>query len=241
MISSKHLLELRKYPNSLYHQLKVEFIFHSNRMEGSTFTEEQLGMLLDKGIVVGEHKLEDIKETSNSLEVFEEMVNTFNDPITEDLLLKLHSILKKGTKDEEAGLSGVWKIYDNKILGVPVKLTPPLLVRERIKDLIYRWEISTKSLSDIAKFHVDFEQIHPFQDGNGRIGRFIMLKQCLENGVVPIVVDSEYSAEYKRELGNSQITGDTTSFIEVLERCQTRFMQKEIVLNTIQTLKDKGL
>lgn len=241
MITGKHLLELRKYPNSLYFYLKVEFLFHSNKMEGSTFTEEQLGLLLDKRIVVGEHELEDVKETANSLELFELMVNTLEEPITDDLLLKYHNTLKKGTKDEQAGLSGTWKIYDNRIVGVPVKLTPPSLVRERIKDLLYRWEVSNKLLPDIAEFHVEFEQIHPFQDGNGRIGRFIMLKQCLENGIIPIVVDTEYVMEYRQELGNAQLSGDRTGFIKVLEKCQLRFMQKEIVLNTLQSLNDRGL
>ncbi len=237
MLRSTHMQELKKYPNSLYYWMKVEFLFHSNKLEGSTFTEEQLALLMDKGIVLGEHKLEDIKETANSLELFEYMVENLNEPVTEDLILSFHKVLKKGTKEEEAGLAGIWKKYENKILGIAVKLAHPSEVRERIKDLLYRWEHSNQAFEDIALFHVDFEKIHPFQDGNGRVGRFLMLKQCFDSGISPIVIDWAFSKQYKESLGKAQVTGDMTDFLSVLIQCQQRFETKDILQSTLKAFE----
>ncbi len=226
MLNTTHLRELRKFPNSLYYFLKIEFLFHSNKLEGSTFTEEQLDLLMDKGIVHGEHRLEDVKETANSLELFEVMVDSLGVPIDEELILHFHRVLKKGTKDDEVGLAGIWKKYENRISGSSVKLAHPLEVREAIKNLLFRWEASPKDLQSIGQFHIDFEQIHPFQDGNGRVGRFLMIKQCFDSEISPIVIDSVFSREYKSSLNKAQLGEGTDDFLDILQKCQDRFNEK---------------
>lgn len=236
MLNKKHLLELRKARNSLYYYLKCEFLYHSNKIEGSTFSTEQLALLMDKEIVEGSHRLEDVIETSNSLLLFDYMISTLGDPITEDLLLEFHKILKKNTADESIGAVGVWKKYKNHISGSQVKLAEPHQVLESIKNLNFGWEVSEKTFEAIVDYHVKFEKIHPFQDGNGRVGRFIMLKQCFENEITPIVVDSDYNKSYKQALEKAQITGEHQLLYDVFRICQDWFANKDIVKGTIEDL-----
>lgn len=237
MLNKESLMILKSIPNSLYEELKIQFLFHSNKIEGSTFTEKQLHWLLDKHIVDGSHDVNDVLETINSVELFEEVVSTLGEEITEELIIRIHAILKKGTKDEDAGLAGTWKKYSNRISGTSVKLSSPQEVLEHIRNLIYWWNVSDKNFKSIVEFHVKFEQVHPFQDGNGRVGRFLMLKQCFENNVNPIVLDSELAKEYREALGKAQLEKDTVPLEAILNMCSQRFMSRPIVTDTLNELR----
>ena len=116
--------------------------------------------------------------------------------------------------------------YENRLLNTDIKLCEPHLVESMMFNLIEDWKSSTKDIYAIADFHQKFEHIHPFQDGNGRIGRFIILRQCLEDNIDLIAIDNEYNKEYKEALYYAQTTDDVNKLVKVFEKCQTRLDEK---------------
>ncbi|MCI8832916.1 MAG: cell filamentation protein Fic [Clostridia bacterium] len=222
-ISIDTMQKLSKIKNSVYDDIKIEYLYHSNKLEGSTFSIQQLNILLEQNMVTGEHSVNDVQETINSLELFDFVIDTLNEKLTPRLLREYHSILKKNTSDENYGFVGVYKKIPNKLRGVNIELAKPYEVEELVEKLL---EKEIKELYDIANFHQQFEKIHPFQDGNGRIGRFIMLKQCIENSIDLIAIDDEYNKEYRESLYKAQTTNEINSLVEVLKKCQVRLEEK---------------
>lgn len=215
--------KLSKIKNSVYDDIKIEYLYHSNKLEGSTFNIEQLNILLEENMVVGEHSINDVQETINSLELFDFVIETLNEKLTDRLLREYHSILKKNTSDENYGFVGVYKKIPNKLRNVNIQLAQPYEVSELIKKLLDK---KTETLEDIADFHQQFEHIHPFQDGNGRIGRFIILRQCLENNIDLIAIDDEDNKEYREALYEAQTSGSLDQLVKVFEKCQKRLNEK---------------
>lgn len=222
-ISISTMEMLSKIKNSVYDDIKIEYLYHSNKLEGSTFSVQQLNILLEENVVTGEHSVNDVQETINSLKLFDFVMDTLKEPLTSRLLREYHSILKKNTTDENYGFVGVYKKIPNQLRSVDLVLAEPYEVEELMENLLKK---KIKTLQDIADFHQRFEQIHPFQDGNGRIGRFIMLKQCLENNIDLIAIDEEYNKEYREALYKAQTTENIDRLIEVLKKCQIRLDEK---------------
>lgn len=219
-ITPEQIKKIKTYPNSIYSLIKQEFLYHSNKIEGSTFSRENLAIYLDKRIIEGSHKLDDVFETINSVDLFDFVIDTLGEPITKSLILEFHRMLKRNTLDEERGFSGCWKKIPNYISGSEVQVSQPYEVDWKIEEIIEWWNKSPKNFDCIVAFHVKFEQIHPFQDGNGRIGRFLMLKQCIENNVDLIAIDEKYEKEYKSALKKAQISGNINDIMDILESCQ---------------------
>lgn len=232
-IPIKDIKELKKYPNSIYVAIKKEFVYHSNKIEGSSFLRENIDTYLNSRIIEGRYHIDDILETINSLELFDYVIDTLGKPLNKDLILKFHTILKNNTMDKERGLVGCWKKVPNEIIGYSIKLAEPCDVDANIGELLSEWNNSEKSFVDIVKFHSKFEGIHPFQDGNGRVGRFIMLKQSLESNIDIISVDERYSLEYKKALFNSQMKNDFTHIEYVLTKSQQFLEDKSEMLKDI--------
>ena len=225
-ISITAMQKLSKIKNSAYDAIKIEYLYHSNKLEGSTFSKENLVDLLELKQVKGEHFLDDIIETKNSLELFDKIVDTLEEPFDKYLLWEWHRVLKKGSVDDEIDNIGKWKKYANRLSKTDLKLCEPHLVENNMFNLLEDWKESKKDIYAIADFHQKFEHIHPFQDGNGRIGRFIMFRQCLENNVDLIAIDDEYNNEYREALYKAQTNGNIDSLVEVLEKCQKRLDEK---------------
>lgn len=218
---------LSKITNSIYEDLKIEFLYHSNHLEGSTFSKDELEKLLTEKKVEGSHSLDDIIETKNSLEVFDQVINDSGEKLDKFMLFNWHKLLKKGTVDDEIHNIGMWKKYENKLRGVDLKLALPVEVDNLMFNLLSDYnELETVTLKDIADFHYKFEKIHPFQDGNGRIGRFIILKQCLEWNIDLIAIDDKYDDEYRNALYKAQKTGDSEDLVTVFKKCQNRLDEK---------------
>ena len=226
-INSKKMKYLSKITNSLYKEFKIDFLYHSNHLEGSTFSKDELEKLLTEKKVEGSHSLDDIIETKNSLEVFDQVINDSGEKLDKFMLFNWHKLLKKGTVDDEIHNIGMWKKYENKLRGVDLKLALPVEVDNLMFNLLSNYnELETVTLKDIADFHYKFEKIHPFQDGNGRIGRFIILKQCLEWNIDLIAIDDKYDDEYRNALYKAQKTGDSEDLVTVFKKCQNRLDEK---------------
>ena len=230
----KLLLEIN---NAIYDDIKLEFLYHSNKLEGSTFNLEQLNILLDEDKIIGEHSVDDVQETINSLKLFDFVVKTIDEQLTPRLLKKYHSLLKTNTIDSERGFAGVYKKIPNKLRGIDIETAQPYEVQEKMDKLL---EMKINTIEDIANFHQEFEHIHPFQDGNGRIGRYLILRQCIENNMDLIAIDDEYNKEYKQALYIAQKDNDINHLVEILEKCQTRLNGKlSKYKNAIEELKNK--
>lgn len=151
-------------------------------------------------------------------------------------------MLKDKTLDYERGFAGCWKKIPNMISGVDLKIAQPWEVDSKIEELLKQWEDSEKTFEDIIKFHAQFDNIHPYQDGNGRIGRFIMLKQCVENDVDLILIDDQYSREYKKALYIAQSKKDYTMISDVFKKCQSLLDQKlEFLKETIEYINQNRI
>ena len=226
-INSKKMKYLSKITNSIYEDLKIDFLYHSNHLEGSTFSKDELEKLLTEKKVEGSHSLDDIIETKNSLEVFDQVIIDSGEKLDKFMLFNWHKLLKKGTVDDEIHNIGMWKKYENKLRGVDLKLALPVEVDNLMFNLLSDYnELETVTLKDIADFHYKFEKIHPFQDGNGRIGRFIILKQCLEWNIDLIAIDDKYDDEYRNALYKAGKTDNSDDLVTVFKKCQNRLDEK---------------
>ena len=220
-LNAKQMQKLSAIKNSFYEDFKIEFLFHSNHLEGSTFTKENLEKLLLDKQVEGVHFLDDVYETTNSLKVFDMVVEDSDKELNKFMLFDWHRTLKKNSIDDEISNTGCWKKYENRLRGVDIKLALPSEVDSLMFNLIMDWnENNNPTIEDIAKFHYKFEMIHPFQDGNGRIGRFLILKQCLESDLDLIAIDNMYSKEYKEALYKAEKTDDISELVCVFKKCQ---------------------
>lgn len=222
--------------STLYSYLRLEFTYHSNRIEGSTFSKEELAILIDKDIASGTHPYNDLIESRNSITAFEWVLESLGESITKSSLLDFHVLLKRGSRDDERGFVGKWKSIPNMIMGSDVRLANPWEVDKCIERLLDWWENCDKSFEDVVRFHADFEMIHPFHDGNGRVGRLIMLKQCLEQGYTPVIV--EEGKEYKKCLSFAQQAGVLADLEDLFRRYQGRLEAQDIVK---ETRKNMGL
>lgn len=224
-ISVKQFQALKRIPNSVYDEIKPEFLFHSNKLEGSTFTEAELHKLVDDKTVSGEHPIDDVLETMNSVELFDFTVDTLREPLSDELLFEMNRILFSGTTEAENGFSGQYKKFANRIRSSRVQVALPSDIPRAMSELLPQMD-EAASWKEIARLHARFEHIHPFQNGNGRIGRLLMLRQCSIANEDLIVIDSEYEQEYKTWLEVAQCEGDFRFYLDAIGKCMDRFDRK---------------
>ena len=189
----------------IYHKVQIALTYNSNHMEGSRLTEAETRFIYDDKLVIPESgtvRLNDILETVNHFECIDFVIDHADDPLTEAFIKKMHSLLKERTEDSKKPWFAVgdYKKFQNSIEDVVVT-TPPKEVGKEMKNLLLRYNIeSAHNLSDLLDFHVKFESIHPFQDGNGRVGRLILFKECLKNNIVPFIIEDDLKQFYYRGL-----------------------------------------
>lgn len=188
----------------IYHKVQIELTYNSNHIEGSRLTEEQTRSIFDIHAIESDQSpvnVDDIVETANHFHCVDRIIDRARYPLTAALIKKLHGILKNGTSDSRLGWFAVgdYKRLPNEIAGKAT--TAPEDVPNAMKRLIADYEGSkTKTLDDLLGFHYEFESIHPFQDGNGRIGRLILFKECLRWKIVPFIISDELKFFYYRGL-----------------------------------------
>jgi len=195
-----------KLKGNLYHNTQIKFCFNSNRIEGSRLSEDETRYIFETNTLLSENKsskVDDIIETVNHFQLFDEMLEIADIPLSEQMIKNFHSSLKQGTNDSKVDWFNVgeYKSIPNEVGGNPT--TPPKEVSKEMKKLLNWYHLlETVSFKDIIEFHYRFEKIHPFQDGNGRIGRIIIFKECLKNNITPFIIKDSYKAFYYRGLEN---------------------------------------
>lgn len=193
-----------KIKGGIYHKIQIDLTYNSNHIEGSKLTHDQTRYIYETNTIGIEGKtvdVNDIIETVNHFRCIDLIIDRANSELSENFIKNLHFILKTGTKssNNERFAVGEYKKYPN-IVG-NTETTKPEDVPKEMKDLLNEYNNNkTKTLTDILDFHYHFESIHPFQDGNGRVGRLIMFKECLKNNIVPFIIDDNIKLFYYRGL-----------------------------------------
>lgn len=192
-----------RMPGGLYHELQVRMTYNSNHIEGSKLSEDQTRLIFEINTVdVGEGiPVDDIIETVNHFRAIDYVIDVAEEPLTESIIKELHRILKQSTKDSTLSWFAVgdYKKRPNVVGGR--ETAKPKDVPVRMKALLDDYAaLPTVTVNDIIRFHYNFERIHPFQDGNGRVGRLIALKECLRYGIVPFIIEDSKKMFYYRGL-----------------------------------------
>ena len=208
--SKKTLLDIlilekeSKLKGGIYHKIQIEFTYNSNHIEGSRLTHDQTRYIYETNTIglTGEPiNVDDIVETTNHFRCIDLIIDKANVNITENLIKQLHFILKNGTTDSRKNwfVVGHYKKLPNEVGGRMT--TSPEKVKVEVKSLI-EWynNIKNKTINDIIEFHYRFEYIHPFQEGNGRVGRLLLFKECLKYNIVPFIIDENLKMLYYRGL-----------------------------------------
>ena len=192
-----------RMPGGLYHELQIRMTYNSNHIEGSRLSEDQTRMIFETNTVdvAGGVPVDDIIETVNHFRAIDYVIDKAEESLTEDTVKELHRILKQGTKDTALGwfAIGDYKKRANVVGGR--ETAAPREVPARMNALLSAYEaLHSVSIHEIIRFHHDFERIHPFQDGNGRVGRLIALKECLRYAIVPFIIEDAKKMFYYRGL-----------------------------------------
>lgn len=195
-----------KLKGGIYHRTQIDLTYNSNHMEGSRLTQEQTRYIFETntlGITTENTRIDDIIETINHFRCIDYIIDHATDRITETHIKQLHLILKTNTSDsqKEWFAVGEYKRLANEVGGE--ETAKPEEVHRRMKSLLAEYNaLKQVDFDDILDFHVQIERIHPFQDGNGRIGRLLTLWQCLQNGIVPFIITEDLRLYYYRGIQN---------------------------------------
>lgn len=201
-----------KLKGGIYHRTQIDLTYNSNHIEGSRLTKEQTRYIFETntlGITTENTRIDDIMETVNHFRCIDYIIDHATDRLTETHLKQLHFILKTNTSDSQKlwFAVGDYKRLANEVGGE--ETSQPKEVHKRMRTLLAEYNgIEKVELTDILDFHVQFERIHPFQDGNGRVGRLVMFWQCLQAGIVPFIITEDLRLFYYRGIQNwGQIKG----------------------------------
>ena len=193
-----------KYSGGIYHKTQIELTYNSNHMEGSRLTHDQTRYIFETNTIGIENEVlnvDDVIETVNHFRCIDRIIDHAKAALTERFIKELHFILKTGTSDsgKKWFAVGDYKKMPNEVGGMDTTL--PEKVADEMKALLAEYNSKEeKTLEDILQFHVKFERIHPFQDGNGRVGRLIMFKECLKYNIAPFIIEDNLKMFYYRGL-----------------------------------------
>lgn len=193
-----------KYTGGIYHKTQIDLTYNSNHIEGSRLTHEQTRYIFETNTIGAENEVinvDDVIETANHFRCIDIIIDNARATLNEKFIKELHLVLKNGTSDSRKDYFAVgdYKKMPNEVGGMDTAL--PEDVADRMKALLTEYNaVKDKTFEDILDFHVKFERIHPFQDGNGRVGRLIMFKECLKYNIVPFIIDDALKLFYYRGL-----------------------------------------
>ena len=227
----KALIEQRKMnlSGNLYHKTQLDFAYNTNHIEGSTITPDETASIYETGTILTSSDkvivLKDATEVKNHFTLFKYMLDTIEEKLSEDMIKKFHFILKEGTltdEEKEWFVVGDYKKKKNFVGNITTSL--PSEVAKDMQNLLDWYEkIDNKRVEDIIEFHVRFESIHPFQDGNGRVGRMIMFRECLYNDIMPFYIEYENKDFYIRGIKEYQVNNEKGYLIDTCLNSQDNY------------------
>ncbi len=220
----------RKDKKGVYALTQKSMAYNSNKIEGSTLTSEQTASLFDTGTIVSEdnsvYRAKDIEEMTGHFKMFNEVIKSLEQPLSSDMIKKFHYQLKIGVFEDYANgyPIGEFKNRANQVSDITTEL--PQNIPGRIDELVSSYNCGNKELVDIVRFHAEYEHIHPFQDGNGRTGRAIIFKQCLDSNILPVVIFDTDKIRYYHALHAAQIEKDYEKLLSFFEDQQSKYFEK---------------
>ncbi len=227
----KALIEQRKMnlSGNLYHKTQLDFAYNTNHIEGSTITPDETASIYETGTILTSSDkvivLKDATEVKNHFTLFKYMLDTIEEKLSEDMIKKFHFILKEGTltdEEKEWFVVGDYKKKKNFVGNITTSL--PSEVAKDMQNLSDWYEkIDNKRVEDIIEFHVRFESIHPFQDGNGRVGRMIMFRECLYNDIMPFYIEDRNKEFYIRGIKEYQVNNEKGYLIDTCLNSQDNY------------------
>lgn len=215
---------------NLYHNTQIIFSYNTNHIEGSKLTEDQTRYIFETNTILFEGEtvasVDDILETANHFKLVDYMLDIAEEDLTEEIIKKFHRILKEGTMDsrKEWFNVGEYKKLPNEA-GM-MKTTSPKETPKAMQKLI-EWynSLSKITIKEIIEFHAKFEKIHPFQDGNGRVGRMVMFKECLKNNIIPFIILDKDKLFYYRGLKEYQGNREKGYLIDTCLNAQDQYIK----------------
>ena len=225
-----YLLEEKqaKRKGGLYHKTQVSLTYNSNRIEGSRLTEEQTRYIFETRTIGFKDEeavpVDDIIETSNHFIAFDYLLDTIDEPLSGKLIKEFHRILKTGTADASKEWFNVGEYKKKNNFVGNITTSSPDNVADDMKNLLDWYnKIPNKTIEDIIEFHVRFEKIHPFQDGNGRVGRIIMFRECLYNDIMPFYIEDRNKDFYIRGIKEYQTNNEKGYLIDTCLNSQNNY------------------
>ncbi|RKI83800.1 Fic family protein [bacterium 1xD42-87] len=223
-------IEREKFDRSgVYAYTQRLFAYNSNKIEGSTLTEEQTASLFDNGTLPKSddyYRAKDVEEMNGHFLMFNKMLDTLDEPLTQELIKKFHYELKSGVFEDRANgyAIGDYKQRPN-MIGMYQTVRPEDVEKEM--NVLMGWYFRQKvNISVLSEFHARYESIHPFQDGNGRTGRLILFRECLKNGIVPVVIEDANRNEYLEALKEYREEKSLDKLITLFEKEQQFYFGK---------------
>ena len=219
-----------KLKGNLYHNTQIAFTYNTNHIEGSTLTEEQTRYIFETNTILFEDKtianVNDIIETTNHFKLIDYMIDVANDRLTEDMIKEFHKMLKAGTSDSQKEWFNVgeYKQLPNSV-GDMKTIAPKDVQKNMQKLLDWYNSLIQITINEIIEFHARFEKIHPFQDGNGRVGRIIAFKECLKNNIIPFIILDKDKLFYYRGLKEYQSNREKGYLIDTCLNAQDQYLK----------------
>jgi len=216
--------------SGIYGYTQRTLAYNSNRIEGSTLTEDQTAALFEEGYLPATdefYKAKDIEEMNGHFLMFNKMISCLGVALSEEMIKSFHYELKAGVFEDRANgyAIGDYKKRTNTVGGLIV--ANPTEVADKMKELLVWYHMQEKvTIATLAELHAKYELIHPFQDGNGRTGRIILFKECLENDIMPFIIHNENRIKYVSSLREAQVTGDCSKLAGYFEEEQKSYRKQ---------------
>lgn len=229
-LTERFKIERNKFDRSgVYAYTQRLLAYNSNKIEGSTLTEEQTASLFDNGTLPKSddyYRAKDVEEMNGHFLMFNKMLDTLDEPLTQKLIKQFHYELKSGVFEDRANgyAIGDYKKRPN-MIGIYQTVCPENVIQEMY--LLMDWYRNQNAdISILAEFHARYESIHPFQDGNGRTGRLIVFRECLKNGIVPVVIENANRNEYLEALKEYREEKILNKIIKLFEKEQRFYLEQ---------------
>ena len=228
-LKERLFIEFNKRDRSgIYAVTSRELAYNSNKIEGSTLTENQTASLFDTGLLPvsdNVYRAKDIEEMNGHFLMFNHMLKTLDEDLSEEIIKKFHYELKSGVFEDKANGYNIGEYKARPNIAGTMQTSLPVNVSDDMKELLIWYKNSEKNLRAIALFHLKYEKIHPFQDGNGRTGRVILFREALKNDIIPPIIHDENRVEYIEGIKEYSDTDSSEKLLELLMKEQNKYMK----------------